>query len=212
MLKSTIGFGSYGIAIIILGILLKIVLVPLTNVQFKSMKQNAEVQPLIKKINEKYPGKENAQKRQEETMKIYKEHNVNLFAGCLPLLVQMPIIIALYTAISNYAPFSFSSFLWMPSLGAPDPFWIMAILMGLTTWFQQRVSQMPGQESNMAMQVIFPLFLAYIAFSFPSALTIYWVTFSIVSIAHQMVFNKKAFGSYILKTTKPAPAVVDSKK
>jgi YidC/Oxa1 family membrane protein insertase len=212
MLKDTVGFGSYGIAIVLLGILLKVVLIPLTNVQFKSMKKNAEVQPLIKVINEKYPGKENAQKKQEETMKVYKEHNVNLFAGCLPMLVQLPIIIALYTAISNYAPLNFASFLWMPSLGIPDPAFVMPVLMAASTWFQQKVSQMPGQDSNIAFQIIFPLFLGYIALSFPSALTIYWVTFTLASIAHQMLFNKKSFNSYMLKTSKAAPATIDSKK
>jgi YidC/Oxa1 family membrane protein insertase len=212
MLKNTVGFGSYGIAIVILGILLKIILIPLTNIQFKSMKQNAEIQPLIKKINENFPGKENAQKRQEETMKIYKENNINMFAGCLPMLVQLPIIIALYTAISNYAPLNYQGFLWMPSLGIPDPIYIMVILMAGFTWVQQRASQMPGQEQNMAMQIIFPLFLGWIALSFPTGLTVYWVTFTIASVAHQLYFNYKSFGSYFLTVKKSPPNTVDASK
>lgn len=212
MLKNTIGLGSYGIAIVILGILLKIILIPLTNIQFKSMKQNAAIQPLIKKINEKFPGKENAQKRQEETMKIYKEHNVNMFAGCLPMLVQLPIIIALYTAISNYAPLNYQGFLWMPSLGIPDPIYIMVVLMAGFTWVQQRASQMPGQDQNMAMQIIFPLFLGWIALSFPTGLTVYWVTFTIASVAHQVYFNYKSFGSYFLSMKKSPPNTVDASK
>ncbi|HOO96459.1 MAG TPA: membrane protein insertase YidC [Caldisericia bacterium] len=212
MLKDTVGFGNYGLAIIILGILLKIILIPLTNIQFNSMRNTAKIQPLIKKLNEKYPGKENAQKRQEETMKIYKENNVNMFGGCLPMLVQLPIIIALYNAISGYAPFNYASFLWLPSLGAPDPVFIMPVLMAASTWFQQKVSAMPGQEQNMAMQIIMPLFLGYIALQFPSALTIYWVTFTLASIIHQMIFNKKTFGEYIIKIAKPTPKTVDSKE
>ena len=84
--------------------------------------------------------------------------------------------------------------------------------MAASTWFQQKVSQMPGQDSNIAFQIIFPLFLGYIALSFPSALTIYWVTFTLASIAHQMLFNKKSFNSYMLKTSKATPTTIDSKK
>jgi len=212
-LARTIGFGSYGIAIIIFSILLKLVLLPLTNSQFTNMAKMAKIQPEIKSLNDKYPGQK--ERIQQETMRIYKENNVNLFSSCLPLLIQLPILFVLYAAISGYAPMSYSSFLWMPSLAYPDHLFtfgsfqigIIPFLMAASTWFQQRVSTMPGQDQqNMALQVFFPLFIGYISINFASAISLYWVTFTGISILHQLWFNKQAFGQYILPLPKATPA------
>jgi YidC/Oxa1 family membrane protein insertase len=210
-LAKTIGFGSYAIAIIIFSILLKLVLLPLTNTQFTNMAKMAKIQPEIKSLNDKYPGQK--ERIQQETMRIYKENNVNIFSSCLPLLIQLPILFVLYAAISGYAPMSYSSFLWMPSLAYPDhlftigsfTFGIIPFLMAGSTWFQQRVSTMPGQDQqNVALQIFFPLFIGYISNGFASAISLYWITFTVISLLHQMWFNKQAFGQYIIPLPKPA--------
>ena len=212
------GFGSYAIAIILFSILLKLVLLPLTNTQFTNMAKMAKIQPEIKSLNDKYPGQK--EKIQQETMRIYKENNVNLFGSCLPLLIQLPILFILYAAINGYAPMSYSSFLWMPSLAYPDQlfrigtftFGLIPIIMAASTWFQQRVATMPGQDQqNVALQIFFPLFIGYISNGFASAISVYWITFTVISLAHQMWFNKKAFGKYILPLPKPAAQAAPAK-
>jgi YidC/Oxa1 family membrane protein insertase len=217
-LAKTVGFGSYAIAIIIFSILLKLILLPLTNSQFTNMAKIAKIQPEIKSLNEKYPGQK--ERIQQETMRIYKENNVNIFSSCLPMLIQLPILFVLYAAINGYAPMSYSSFLWMPSLAYPDhifniggfAFGVVPFLMAASTWFQQRVSTMPGQDQqNVALQVFFPLFIGYISNGFPSAISLYWITFTGISILHQMWFNKQAFGKYILPLPKPAAQTAPAK-
>ena len=131
-LTETFGFGNYGLAIIILTVIIKVLLYPLTQKQLKSMKAMQELQPKLKKIQEKY--KDNPQMLQQKMTQLYQNAGVNPLAGCLPLLIQMPILMAMY-----YALFSFDygetvpSFLWIENLSHPDPFYILPLLSALTT-------------------------------------------------------------------------------
>ncbi len=212
-LAKSVGFGSYAVAIIIFSILLKLALLPLTNSQFTNMAKIAKIQPQIKALNDKYPGQK--EQIQQETMRIYKENNVNVFSSCLPMLIQLPVLFILYSAISGYAPMSYSSFFWIPSLAYPDALFgvfgttaigITPFVMAASTWFQQRISTMPGQDQqNMAMQVMFPLLIGWMSMGFASSISLYWITFTAISILHQMWFNKKAFGKYIVPLPKPTP-------
>lgn len=212
-LAKSVGFGSYAVAIIIFSVLLKLALLPLTNSQFTNMAKIAKIQPQIKALNDKYPGQK--EQIQQETMRIYKENNVNVFSSCLPMLIQLPVLFILYSAISSYAPMSYSSFFWVPSLAYPDALFgvfgttaigITPFVMAASTWFQQRISTMPGQDQqNMAMQVMFPLLIGWMSMGFASSISLYWITFTAISILHQMWFNKKAFGKYIVPLPKPTP-------
>ncbi|NTU61328.1 MAG: membrane protein insertase YidC, partial [Caldiserica bacterium] len=176
-LARNIGFGSYAFAIIVFSILLKLALLPLTNSQFTNMAKIAKIQPQIKALNDKFPGQK--EQIQQETMRIYKENNVNVFSSCLPMLVQLPVLFILYSAISGYAPMSYSSFFWIPSLSYPDALFgvmggyaigIMPFVMAASTWFQQRIATMPGQDQqNMALQVFFPLLIGWMSMGFASS-------------------------------------------
>ena len=143
------GFGSYGMAIILLTIIIKMLLYPLTVKQVKSMKAMQELSPKMKKLQEKY--KDNPQLMQQKLGELYKDAGVNPLAGCLPLLVQMPILMGMYYALYNfqYPSEEAAAFLWLPSMSNPDPLYILPILSAFTTWLQQK---MTTTEMNQQMQ------------------------------------------------------------
>lgn len=177
---------SYGLAIIILTIIIKIVLYPLTVKQIKSMKAMQELQPKLKKLQEKY--QDNPQLMQQKLAELYQNAGVNPLAGCLPLLVQMPILMGMYYALFHFdyggAP---PTFAWLPSLSEPDPYYVLPILSMLTTYLQSRMSA-TGGEMNQQMKImttIMPLFIGWISLNFPSGLVLYWVTMNCVQIVQQ---------------------------
>jgi YidC/Oxa1 family membrane protein insertase len=179
---------NYGVAIVILTIIIKLLTHPLTRAQFKSTAKMQEIQPEIKKIQQKY--KDNPQKQNQEVMRIYKEHNVNMFGGCLPLLVQWPLLFVLFGALNNYAPFNTSRFLWLSNINTPDPYYIMPILVFVTMFLQSKTSQLPGVEmdSNTKMMMYFlPAIFAVWAIKWAPSILIYWITFSLVQIGEQAI-------------------------
>lgn len=168
---------NYGISIIIVTILIRLVLLPLMIQQTKSSKAMQELQPELQKLREKYSSKDQKTQRklQEETMKLFQKHGVNPLAGCLPILIQMPILIAFYHAIMRTEEIARHNFLWF-SLGQPD--YILPIIAGVTTFIQQKI--MLGKTGNinpqMAMMTyVMPIMIASFAFFFPAALALYWV-------------------------------------
>jgi len=171
--------GSFGISIILSTIIVRLVLLPLMIKQTRSSKAMQDVQPEIKKLKEKYSSKdqETQKKLQQETMKIFQQNGVNPLAGCFPMLIQMPILIAFYHAISRTEIIKQQHFLWF-NLGQPDHFYILPIVAAITTFIQQKI--MVGRAGNanpqMAMMTyIFPVMIAIFAFNFPAALALYWV-------------------------------------
>ena len=149
-LTSLTGFGSYGAAIILLTIVVKMCLYPLTVKQIKSMKAMQELSPKMKKLQEKY--KDNPQVMQQKVGALYKEAGVNPLAGCLPLLIQMPILMGMYYALYNFTyptPES-AAFLWLPNMSDPDPYYILPVLSALTTFLQQKqtTTEMNQQMKN----------------------------------------------------------------
>lgn len=175
---------NYGISIIIITILIRLVLLPLMIKQTKSSKAMQDIQPEMKKLREKYSSKDQKtqKKLQEETMKMFQEHGVNPLAGCFPILIQMPILIAFYHAIMRTDQIADHNFLWF-SLGEPD--YILPIIAGITTFIQQKL--MLGKSGNvnpqMAMMTyVMPIMIASFAFFFPSALALYWVVGNIFMI------------------------------
>ena len=186
------GLANYGLAIILMTVFIKIILYPLTNKQLKSMRTMQELQPKLKELQAKY--KESPEKMQAETMKLYQEKGFNPLGGCLPLIVQMPILIAFYSALIKfeYAVPAHAAFLWIPNLSLPDPYYLLPILAAATTYYQQRISTVdPTDPTQRTMMMVMPLFIAYIAMKFAAGLALYWVMFNILSVLQQLYLNYK---------------------
>lgn len=173
--------GSYGIAILIVTIIIRFLILPLTIKQYRSSKAMQALQPEMLKIREKY--KDNPQKQQEEMMKLYQQHGVNPLAGCFPLLIQMPILLALFHAISRNPEIREHTFLWM-QLGEKDSSFILPLLAALTTFIQQKMvsAAQPMAPQMQALMIIFPVLIFVMSMSFASALPLYWVYSNIFTI------------------------------
>ena len=183
-MTEAVGFQSYGWAIILLTIVVKMLLYPLTVKQIASMKKMQELSPKIKKIQEKY--KDNPQLMQQKMMAVYKDTGVNPLAGCLPMLIQMPILMGMYYALYN---FHFEDgkdvFFWLPSLSVPDPLYILPVLSAFTTYLMQKQTTAEVTPQMKMMMVFMPLFIGFISLNFPSGLVLYWVTMNVVQIIQQ---------------------------
>lgn len=184
-ITSATGIESYGLPIILLTIIIKIVLYPLTVKQVKSMKAMQELSPKMKKLQEKY--KDNPQLMQQKLGEMYKEAGVNPLAGCLPLLIQMPILMAMYYSLFalDYPTPEAAQFLWIDSLKDPDPIYILPVLSALTTFWQQKMTSAEMNQQMKMMMIIMPLFIGWISLNFPSGLVLYWVTMNVVQIIQQ---------------------------
>jgi YidC/Oxa1 family membrane protein insertase len=198
---------NYGISIIILTILSKIVLWPLGNISYKSMAEMKKIQPEIAKLKEKYG--DDKKKMNEEMMHLYKAYKVNPLGGCLPMLVQIPVFFALYRMLYGaielrHAPF----FGWITDLSAPDrllrfdvaiplmepPYGIpvLTIIMGATQLIQQKMSPPPGDPAQAKMMMLMPLVFTVIFINFSSGLVLYWLVNNVLSIAQQYYVSKKS--------------------
>lgn len=197
---------NYGIAIILLTILFKVILWPLGTKSYKSMNDMKKLQPLVNDIRQKHAN--NKQKMNEEMMNLYKTYKVNPLSGCLPLIVQMPIFFAfykmLYSAIElRHAPF----FGWIHDLSAPDrlfnfgftiPYFepptgipVLTLLMGSSMFLQQKMSPPAGDPAQAKMMMLMPVFMTFIFLNFSSGLVLYWLVNNIVSIIQQYYIMKK---------------------
>jgi YidC/Oxa1 family membrane protein insertase len=189
-LTVSMGFANYGLAIILLTIALKFALYPLTVSQVKSMKEMAFIQPKMKELQEKYKG--NPEKLNKEMADLYKNHKINPLAGCLPLLVQMPFLIAIFYAIRDYQYVGEPSFLWLTSLAVADPTYVLPVLSAATTYLQTKLFTAPEQQEQQKMMLIFmPIFILWISLSFPAGLVLYWVVGNVVQIIQQYYLYKK---------------------
>ncbi len=191
--------GNYGIAIIIVTILMRILIFPLTLKQEKSMKKMKDIQPEVDKIREKY--KDDPQTLNQKTMEIYKENNVNPMGGCLPILIQMPIFVALYYAfVGNTIP-SDATFLWF-NLKQPDHFMklgaftinLLPILNTLVTFIQQKIMMgvQPQDKNNPMSSMLYtmPLMMLFIFYNMPSGVTLYYLVSGVLSVVQQYFILK----------------------
>ena len=192
--------GNYGIAIIIVTVLMRIIIFPLTLKQEKSMKKMRELQPELEKIKEKY--KDNPQEYQQKTAELYRESGVNPLGGCLPLLIQMPVFVALYWAFSGNAIPADAKFLWF-TLKQPDrlfmignfAFNLLPILNVGVTYIQQKImtNTTSGQESNQQMKTMLymmPLMMLFIFYRMPSGVTLYYLVSGALSLVQQYFILK----------------------
>lgn len=188
-LTATAGVPSYGLAIILLTVIIKLALYPLTAKQLKSMKAMQKIQPELQKMQEKY--KDKPQLLQQKMMELYSREGVNPLAGCLPLLLQMPILMAMYYALYNFDYGSVEpSFLWLGNLSAPDELYILPALSAFTTWLQQKISMTEITPQTRIMMIVMPIFIGWLSLTFPSGLVLYWVTMNVAQIIQQLAINR----------------------
>ncbi|API90225.1 OxaA precursor [Marinilactibacillus sp. 15R] len=174
---SSIFGDNYGIGIIIVTIIIRALLIPITHFQQKNMQQMNEINPQLTELRETYSAKdaETQEKLREEQQRLYKEAGVNPFLGFLPLLVQMPVFIALYQSVNRTPILATGDFLWV-NLGAPDPLYILPILAGLFTLANSHLMSMGRpQAGGKFITYIMPLFIVLITFRLSSALALYFV-------------------------------------
>jgi len=187
--------GSFGIAIIILTFILRSVLLrPLNWKQFDAMRKLQEMQPVLKSIQEKY--KDNPQEMQKQMAMVYSRYGVNPFSGCLPALIQIPILIVMFGILKTSAEIKGYAFLWMKDLGEADSTGIMPLLVALSMYFQ------PGQQNQQgAMGIVMPVFMFLIAKMLPAGVLVYWISSSIFGYIDQMIWTGKLNLSF-LKSSK----------
>lgn len=182
---------SFGLAIIVFTIIIRIALLPLSIKQTKSTAKMGAIQPEMKKVQAKY--KSDPQKSQQEVMKLYKENGVNPMGGCLPMLIQMPILFALF-AVFNNLDMQGAGFLWMKDLTLPDPYYILPILSTVTTYFSSKLMQAPGDgaqaKQTSTMNTGMAIFMGVMSLKFKGALVLYWVINNILQVIQTLVINK----------------------
>jgi len=181
---------NFGIDIILISILIKLIFLPLTQISFKSMKEMQKVQPEMNRLREQY--KNDKARLQQEIMLLYKRRKVNPMSGCLPMVIQIPVFIALYNALQNtiemrHAPF----FLWIQDLSGKDPLYITPLIMGATMVIQQKMTPTAADPAQAKMFLLMPVMFTFLFLSFPSGLVLYWMVNNILSIAHQYYLNKR---------------------
>ena len=208
---------NYGIAIILLTILVRILFWPLTHKSTVGMRKMQEIQPLMKEIQAKF--KDNPQRLQQETWALYKEHKVNPMSSCLPMLIQIPVFIALFNVLRSAVELRYAPFLWISDLSEPErlfaswfPFGglnILPLLMALTTGLQSAFSPSQGDPKQQRMMTVFmPLMMLFMFYSFPSALSLYWFVSNLISVA-QMWWIRKRYGAPAASVANGGVEVVD---
>ncbi len=183
---------NYGIAIILLSILIKLILHPLTSKGLKSMQKMKEIQPKMNKLREKY--KEDKEKLNQKMMELYQKEGVNPVGGCLPLLLQMPIFIALYRTLQYSIELRGAGFfLWITDLSAHDPYYVLPVIMGITMFFQQSLQQPAGGPGGQQqfLKYIMPVVFVFIFMNFPAGLVLYWMTNSLATVFQHYLINRQ---------------------
>lgn len=181
--------GNYGVAIILLTIMIRVPFIPLVNKGQKSMKKLQELQPRIKDMKVKY--KNDPDRMNKEMMGLYSKHKVNPIGGCLPLILQIPVFFALYKVLMitielRGAPFAF----WIQDLSLKDPIYILPVLMGATMFLQQKMTPTGGDDRMKKMLMWMPIIFTFISFNFPSGLVLYWLVNNLLSITQQFFVNR----------------------
>jgi YidC/Oxa1 family membrane protein insertase len=193
--------GNWGIDIILLTVVIKLLMAPLTHKSFVSMKQMQKLQPQMERLKEKY--KNDKESLNKEIMELYRRNKVNPFGGCLPMLLQFPVFIGLYNALLTPIELRHAPFLWIKDLSRPD--WeslpveifgfqfgipILTLLMGASMFVQQWMTPSAGDPNQRRMMLMMPVIFTFMFINFPSGLTIYWLVNNLLSIAQQYLINR----------------------
>ena len=196
--SASVGLPYYGVAIILLTILIKTLIYPLTYKQMASMRKTVELQPKIKALQEKH--KSDKEKANAAVMELYKEHKVNPMGGCLPIVVQLPIFWSLYSTLRKFhygatadAAHWFLGFDLTKTYGFTSPYHLLLpIFAAATTFLQTKITNPNSTDpTQKTMLYIMPVFSAYISATVPAGLALYWVTMNVVSIFQQLYINRR---------------------
>jgi len=191
---------SYGVAIMLLTILIRVVFWPVTHKSTESMKKMQAIQPLINEVRQKY--KDNAQKQQQEIMALYKAHKVNPVGGCLPMIIQIPVFIALFVVLRSAIELRFAPFLWIRDLSRPEnllagllPFGLslnfLPLVMAATMAWQQKLTPSGGDPNQQKMMMFMPVMMLVLFYNFAAGLVLYWTTNQCLMIAQQVLMQRK---------------------
>lgn len=200
---------NYGLAIMLLTILVRVLFWPLTHKGTENMKRMAELQPMMKQIQDKYAAasgdsdkirREKAQKKQQALMALYREHKVNPMMGCLPMIIQIPVFIALFYVLRSAIELRFAEFLWVKDLSEPEnlladvlplPLNILPLLMAGTTVIQQKLTPTAGDPSQQKIMMFMPFIMLIFLYNFASGLVLYWTTNNVLMIVQQLLQRRK---------------------
>ena len=192
------GVSNYGVAIILLTVVSKVLFYPLTVRSMRSMKAMQQLSPQINALRSKY--KSDPQRLQRETMELYRQYKVNPMGGCLPMIAQVPIFYALYLALSvsvelQSAPFLcvgrlFGVDLWICDLASHDPTYVLPIMMGITMFIQQNMTPAAGDPRQAKMMLVMPFVFTFMFLNLPSGLVLYWTVSNVLQIAQQWYMDR----------------------
>jgi YidC/Oxa1 family membrane protein insertase len=188
---------NYGVAIILLTIVIKLLFWPLSHKSYKSMEQMKKLQPMMAKLREKYA--DDKEQLNKEMMQLYKTYNVNPAGGCVPMVLQIPVFFGLYKALLgtvalrhadfiHYLPFT--DIVWLADLSAKDPLYITPIIMGATMFLQQKMTPSAGDPTQQKIMMFMPLIFTFLFLNFPAGLVVYWMVNNILSIAQQWMIHR----------------------
>ncbi len=181
--------GNWGWSIILVTVLLKVLFFQLSAAGYRSMANMRRVQPRLKAIQERY--KDDRARLNQAMMQIYKEEKINPFGGCLPILIQIPVFIALYWVLLESVEMRQAPFvLWIRDLSTPDPYWVLPLIMGVTMFIQQKLNPAPMDPVQEKVMQIMPFAFTIFFGFFPSGLVVYWVANNILSIAQQWIITR----------------------
>ncbi|MDE2089567.1 MAG: membrane protein insertase YidC, partial [Gammaproteobacteria bacterium] len=193
--------GNWGWAIILLTVLIKLAFYKLSETSYRSMARMRNLQPRLQALKEMHG--DDRQRLNQAMMELYKKEKINPLGGCLPIVVQIPVFIALYWVLLESVELRQAPFiLWLHDLSTPDPYYVLPLLMGVTMLLQQRLNPAPidpiQQKVMMVLPVVFTVFFAF----FPSGLVLYWVVNNTLSIAQQWVITRRLERSVKAKPAK----------
>lgn len=191
---------NYGVAIILVTVVIKLLLAPLAYKSYKSMKDMAAVQPELQALQKKYA--DDRERLNKELIKLYKEKKVNPVGGCLPMFFQIPIFVALFNILYmtielRQAPFMF----WVHDLSVQDPYYVLPIIMGATMFIQQKIQPTTMDPKQAQIMLLLPVFLTFMFVTFPAGLVLYWLTNNVLTILQQVVTDR-----YLLPGRQARPA------
>jgi len=182
--------GNWGWSIILLTLCIKLIFYKLSEYSYRSMAEMRKLGPKLKALQDQY--KDNAQAKNQAMMKMYKKEKINPLGGCLPVVVQIPVFISLYWVLLESVELRQADYmLWLNNLSAPDPYYVLPLVMGITMFIQQKLNPAPTDPIQAKVMMMLPvIFTVFFAF-FPSGLVLYWVTNNILSITQQYYITRQ---------------------
>ena len=185
---------NFGVTIVLLTMMLKLLFVPLQFKSYKSMKQMQVIQPKVLAIQEKY--KDDRDRLNKELIKLYRDHKVNPVGGCLPMVLQMPVFVALFNILYMTIDLRQAPFMgWITDLSVQDPYYVLPIIMGATMILQQKITPTTMDPTQAKIMLILPAFMTFLFINFPAGLVLYWLTNNVLTISQQLITDRVVFAN-----------------